>query len=602
VPENHASTGGKRDGEHGRALPRRQVLGAASAALAAGLAGATGGAALTRRARTAAPAGRADLTAAMASTGGAPQSTFFSTAFTEYYGSLATGSNGDLWPTCWADDGEMYGANGDGTGFSSAAEADVVVSKITGTPETGISGQRLAAGSDVANVWANPSNYNRKPTGMTCTGGVLYCAVQDLRTGQGAFDDAPNASVSKSTDHGVTWQKTSAPMFTNWTFTTVFFLDFGMDGAQAAAALGPDDGQYVYAYGLDGNWRQSYTNTVQSPVSVYLARVMPQRVQDISQWRFFAGMAGGRPRWSPKISDKQPVLTDIRRLYPVLLHNNGPTDLTVISQGGVVYNAPLRRYIYTSWTEYTFEFYEAPAPWGPWKLFFRHDAGGYPWFGTGGSCGGPKNGGYATTIPSKFINADGRSMWVQANWWVGAACGAVNYNFNLRRMRINPYRTSAPANLPDPSDNIARTGAGVTPVEKSAHYGHWQYYNDGNTAQSEDSYDNSPKPADWWGYTFDTSYNFDRAVYTTGNMFSDGGWFSASGGGLQVQVRQDFQWVNVTGLRISPDYPYDQTAGPNKTYTMTFDKTWGDGIRITGAPGGGSSFTSIAELEAYYTG
>ncbi|MGH3171395.1 MAG: hypothetical protein ACRDN0_36740 [Trebonia sp.] len=38
-----------------------------------------------------------------------------------------------------------------------------------------------------------------------------------------------------------------------------------------------------------------------------------------------------------------------------------------------------------------------------------------------------------------------------------------------------PYRPSLPVNRPDPSGNIARTGAGVTPIEKSAHYGHWQY-------------------------------------------------------------------------------------------------------------------------------
>ena len=581
---------------------RRDILGAAGTALAAGLAGAAGGRLTTGGARAPARAYTTAATDAAAAPGGTQGSTFFSTAFTEYYGSLATPSDGDLWPTCWADDGNMYGANGDGRGFSNTPFADVVVNKITGTPETGISGQRLASGADVANVWADPSNYNRKPTGIVCTGGVLYLAVQDLRTGQGAFDDAPNASVSRSADHGVTWQKTSAPMFTNWTFTTVFFLDFGRNGGNELAALGPADGQYIYAYGLDGNWRQSFTNTVPSPQSVYLARVKPQHMQDISGWQFFAGMAGGQPRWSPEIGDKQPVLTDTRRLYPQLLSNNGPSELTVISQGGVVYNAPLRRYIYTSWTEYTFEFYEAPAPWGPWKLFFSHDAGGYPWFGTGGSCGGPKNGGYATTIPSKFISADGRSMWVQANWWVNVACGASNYNFNLRKMRLSPYRPSVPANRPDPAANLARTGSGVTPAEKSAHFGHWQYYNDGNTAQSEDSWDNSSKSSDWWGYTFGTSYHFDRVVYTTGNMFSDGGWFSAANGGLQVQVRQNFRWINVTGLRISPDYPYDGTAGPNKTYTMTFDATWGDGIRVTGTPGGTSTFTSIAELEAYYTG
>jgi hypothetical protein len=68
-------------------------------------------------------------------------SAFFATAFTEYFGSLATASDGDLWPVCWADDDSLYTANGDGTGFGTGApEADIVVSRVTGTPETGLAG------------------------------------------------------------------------------------------------------------------------------------------------------------------------------------------------------------------------------------------------------------------------------------------------------------------------------------------------------------------------------------------------------------------------------------------------------------------------------
>jgi Domain of unknown function (DUF4185) len=532
-------------------------------------------------------------------------STFFATAFTEYYGSLATASDGDLWPVCWADDDSLYTANGDGTGFGTGApEADIVVSRVTGTPETGLAGTRLAAGAEVANVWAAPVDYNRKPTGIACAGGVLYLAVQDLCTGPDAdaFNDAPNASVSVSADHGRTWRKTTAPLFTHWTFTTIWFLDFGRDSIEAERALGQADGGYLYAYGLDGNWRDSYSGTVPSPVSVYLARVAPASVQDRSAWQFFTGLSGGRPAWGP-MAARVPVLTDTRRLYRELLVTSGSSDgpmyLSVISQGGVVYNAPLRRYLYTSWTEYTFEFYEAPAPWGPWRLFFRHDAGGYPWFGAGGACGGPKNGGYATTIPSKFISADGRSMWLQSNWWGNSACGRANYNLSLREMTVAPYQRTTPANESDAARNLARTGRGVVPVEKSAHYGHWQYYNDGDTTRSEDSWDNSRKSADWWGYLFEQAYQLNRVVYTTGTMFPDGGWFAS---GLTVQVRQDFRWTDVTGLRFTPAYPYTRAAGSGTSYTMTFDPVWGDGVRIIGVPGGRSTFTSIAELAIYYDG
>jgi hypothetical protein len=536
-----------------------------------------------------------------------PDSAFFSSAFAQYFSTCSTTSDGDLWPSAWADDDNIYAANGDGTGFSNPEEADVVVNRISGTPPTGITGVSLASGADVANVWADPSLYNRKPTGMVAVDGngdghdELYVAVQDLRYSPSAdaFNDVPNASISVSLDYGATWTKTTEPMFTDHVFTTVFFLDYGQSQAEARV-LGPEAASYVYAYGLDGNWRTSYSDTVPSPTDVYLARVPKTSIVDRSTWEFYAGSDGrGRPLWDTDITARASVLHDARTIYPTLFSDNGPLDLTVISQGGVVYNAPLRRYIYTSWTEYTFEFYEAPQPWGPWKLFMSKDSGCYPWFGPGATCAGPKNGGYAATIPSKFISADGRDMWVQSNWWVDVACGATNYNFSLRPLRLHPRRPTAAANRPDPTNNLARTGQGVATIEKSAHYGHGAYYNDGITTESEDSYDGSYKTLDFWGYTWDQVYLFDEVQYTTGDIFYDGGWFASD---LTVQVRRGAAWVDVTGLAATPAYPYDSTAGPNNTYTLSFDPAEGDGLRIFGAPGGEHNFTSIGELAVYFRG
>ncbi|MFD0960971.1 Ig-like domain-containing protein [Paenibacillus chungangensis] len=112
---------------------------------------------------------------------------------------------------------------------------------------------------------------------------------------------------------------------------------------------------------------------------------------------------------------------------------------------------------------------------------------------------------------------------------------------------------------------------------------------------------------DYWGLTFDNYYGFNKVVYTTGPMFPDGGWFIDNS--LKVQVRQYAVWVDVTGLNVTPQYPYYNTAGPaaNNTgtsYTFTFDDSWGDGIRIYGKPYKHSNdftFTTIVEFEAYYT-
>jgi hypothetical protein len=138
---------------------------------------------------------------------------FFATAYVEESGTQNVPSDGDLWANCWSDDDAVYAANGDGKGFSDQF-GDIVVSRITGSPfDHSLGGATLAHSEQIASIW-NPSNYNRKPTGMVCVHGELYLAVQDLRTN--TFDDAPAASISRSTDKGHTWQwDHSAPMFSN---------------------------------------------------------------------------------------------------------------------------------------------------------------------------------------------------------------------------------------------------------------------------------------------------------------------------------------------------------------------------------------------------
>ncbi|MDQ2789018.1 MAG: DUF397 domain-containing protein, partial [Actinomycetota bacterium] len=119
-----------------------------------------------------------------------PTSQFFATADIPYRATVNTVSNGDLWVSCWANDGALYAANGDGRGFSANAKdfADIVVNRITGTPPTGLSGVRLSGGAQVAKIWT-AGNYNRKPTGMVAVDGngdgrdELYLAVQDMCTG-----------------------------------------------------------------------------------------------------------------------------------------------------------------------------------------------------------------------------------------------------------------------------------------------------------------------------------------------------------------------------------------------------------------------------------
>ena len=78
----------------------------------------------------------------------APESTFFAVVQVEEKSTLSTDSDGDLWPTAWAEDGNLYSANGDGKGFNLGAQwSDIVMNQIVGDPETGITGYRLGTGN-----------------------------------------------------------------------------------------------------------------------------------------------------------------------------------------------------------------------------------------------------------------------------------------------------------------------------------------------------------------------------------------------------------------------------------------------------------------------
>lgn len=121
--------------------------------------------------------------------------------------------------------------------------------------------------------------------------------------------------------------------------------------------------------------------------------------------------------------------------------------------------------------------------------------------------------------------------------------------------------------------------------------------NDESRAGSEDSWNGERKEEDYWGYTWPRPYNMNTIKYTTGKIFADGGWFND----LRVQVRRKFVWRDVKDLVVRPPYPGTAQAGQNMTYVLTFADTWGDGVRIVGEPGGDSTFSSISELEVYYS-
>ena len=426
-----------------------------------------------------------------------PQTTFFSTAAEEAYSTYQIpGGNGDLWPTCWADDDNLYTASGDGTAFYRGGQSHpLVVSRISGLPPK-LTGTSLTA--SVGTNWIG-TGYSPKPTGMLCINSALYLAFQNLN--ESNFNSAPAASIAKSTDYGSTWTwDTSGPMFGGAgkapLFTTIFFLDYGKGSINAID-------QYVYAYGLDNNWREQQ--------QLYLGRVLAGSVQTRAAWQFYTGTdANGVPHWTSDITQKQPVLTDTRRLYPVMFGTDCPAQNSVLAQGGVVYDAPLKRYLFSSWSCATHEIYEAPQPWGPWSHVLSNDFG--PLRGTA------NRGQYGTSIPSKFISADGKTLMLQSN----VCCSGNSYTFSLRKLYLElPLATYA--TNPVSNANLA-LAAGTRAISKSTHYGTlcglncFDQISSGPLNKSEDDYDEESKQTDSWGYLWPQPYTFDEVVYQTGGI------------------------------------------------------------------------------------
>ncbi|MEN8906672.1 MAG: hypothetical protein ABF289_12015 [Clostridiales bacterium] len=156
------------------------------------------------------------------------------------------------------------------------------------------------------------------------------------------------------------------------------------------------------------------------------------------------------------------------------------------------------------------------------------------------------------------------------------------------------------------SDNIAQTADSIEAIYAVDQFNNsLSVMTDGGKAGSSgsDSWNGQLKTEDYWGLGFNKVYGFNQVIYTQGDIGQNGGWFDSN---LKVQVRQNGAWKNVSGISVGPDYPYDITSGPDKSYTFNFDDTWGDAIRIIGTPYKSSdyeySFTSIKEFEVYYSG
>jgi hypothetical protein len=113
---------------------------------------------------------------------------------------------------------------------------------------------------------------------------------------------------------------------------------------------------------------------------------------------------------------------------------------------------------------------------------------------------------------------------------------------------------------------------------------------------------------DWFSVELGEPVTIKRVVFAHGKTFPDGGWFDASAGKPQVQVKleNDGPWQNVTELSDYPATTATDSAGIKDGAAFTCNlaspaKVWA--VRVAGKPAKGKNpkraFATCAELQAY---
>jgi CubicO group peptidase (beta-lactamase class C family) len=278
----------------------------------------------------------------------------------------------DNWPLTWADDGELYGAYGDGNGFEpfDKEKLSLGFARIDGMPND-FHGQNLRA---LSLRTLGDGAKGRKASGLLCVKGVLYLWVRNVN----------NSQLTWSSDHGETW--VCAP----WRFTNSFgcptFVNFGRNYD------GNTDG-YAYVCSPDAD------DAYHTADRFVLAAVPIARIRERDAYEFFQGrfIHGNVAMWTTNLTEQRGILS-----LPDACYRPSMTFNAALNRFLLVHTKPnARSRDATGKIDVRFHgglmIYEAPQPWGPWSVVFDSDEWDV----------GP---GDSASFPSKWISSDGRTL------------------------------------------------------------------------------------------------------------------------------------------------------------------------------------------------
>jgi hypothetical protein len=344
-------------------------------------------------------------------------------------------ANADTWYPSWALDDRMYSPFADGI---VNGERSFCGYTMRPTSEfRPVSGFAVIEGDDPLRlsitraglIPREPFPYGGEyPCGSLVYNGVWYYGTYTLDYHKNPWDImGPFVGFLISTDFGKTWQEIRTaknPLFgesgknglpiqmfckteeyenslysksgkpENWVkIGAPHFVDFGKNMQHS-----PDGKAYLVA---QGQTRPILTGGYAASDQVYLVRVKPspETINDPKAYEFFAGTdRRGQPTWS----------RDFNKIRPLLEWNGHMGVVTA------TYVAPLKRYLMPitdcrgpkadSYGPYDTYVLESEALTGPWKLVTYMRTFGEQ--------------GYFVNFPSRFISADGRTLWMcySSNW------------------------------------------------------------------------------------------------------------------------------------------------------------------------------------------
>ena len=326
---------------------------------------------------------------------------------------------GDMWPITWAQDDNLYCGAGDNKGCPMnlwrVSTLRFAPSALTNTGQWSV---------DMINPEPVPlSSLNGrgeisgiKPAGLLDIGGVLYLSVEAQNYGDNPFFGRQHnlfGWIVRSTDGGKTFDPAAtAQDFFTGRLASCHFLQFGRGYS------GARDG-YVYAYfPCDLEDGQSYW---ENNDALLLGRVPKERLLERDAWEFYASDSPDAPVWSSREEDAKPVFF-YRKMTGAnhVVYNPGIGRYLMGNYSFIdkeLHPRPIHQMGYPESSISQLTLYEAPEPWGPWKLFYRDDD-----WGTYGD--------YQPNFPTKWITENGRLLYmVSSGSW-------DDYNFVVQKVAL----------------------------------------------------------------------------------------------------------------------------------------------------------------------